>query len=98
MAPRHPVGEVPIFVESKRWGSAVDDHCRSQVTVVFVFFVCVFVSLQKKGKHFKNEKNTYTLYIYTPRLPNTCSEGVLGCFRYVFGVQIPSHKVFGSLG
>ena len=33
-----------------------------------------------------------------PRLPNTCSEGVLGCFRYFLGVQIPSHKVFGSLG
>ncbi len=23
---------------------------------------------------------------------------MLGCFRYVFGVQIPPHKVFGSLG
>ena len=40
-----------------------------------------------------------TCFIFrNPRLPNTCSEGVLGCFRYVFGVQIPSHKVFGSLG
>ena len=37
-------------------------------------------------------------WLISPRLPNTCSEGVLGCFRRVFGVQIPSHKVFGSLG
>ena len=32
-----------------------------------------------------------------PRLPNTSWEGVLGMFS-VFGVQIPPHKVFGSLG
>ena len=36
--------------------------------------------------------------IYWPdRLPNTSWEGVLGMFS-VFGVQIPPHKVFGSLG
>ena len=33
-----------------------------------------------------------------PRLRNTSWEGVLGMLWYVLGVQIPPHKVFGSLG
>ena len=78
-----------------QWEGALEEHCDANEMQSLYPSAAPYhedVSTERRNSTKHLQTSVFQRLDPTPRHPNTSWEGVLGCFRYVFGVQIPSQE------